>query len=92
MDVRDTVDATETIVKTVQTSFMELPYVANVRTQTESLTYRELEGLDEALRRIRGELVNNLAKLSDIDKDNEKEKRKLGEAEDEISKEDIKHV
>ena len=37
-----------------------------------------------------GELVNNLAKLTDIVKDIAKEERKLGEAEDEISKKDIK--
>ena len=69
---------------------MDLPDVKNTHTQTEGLNLRELQGLDKALQSIRGELVNNLAKLTDIDKDIAKEKRKLGEAEDEISKKDIK--
>ena len=68
---------------------LKLPDVANKRTQTEGLTLRELQGLDKALQSIRGELTNNLAKLTDIDKDIAKEKRKLQEAEDEISKSDI---
>ena len=68
---------------------LELPDIANKRTQTEGLTLRELQGLDKALQSIRGELTNNLAKLTDIDKDIAKEKRKLQEAEDEISKSDI---
>ena len=51
---------------------LELP--ANKRTQTEGLTLRELQGLDKALQSIRGELTNNLAKLTDIDKDIPKEK------------------
>ena len=49
---------------------------------------RELQGLDKAMQSIRGELTNNLAKLTDIDKDIAKEKRKLQEAEYEISKSD----
>ena len=69
---------------------MDLPDVKNTHTHTEGLNLRELQGLDKALQSIRGELVNNLAKLTDIDKDIAKEKRKLGEAEDEISKKDIK--
>ena len=69
---------------------MDLPNVKNTQTQTEGLNLKELQGLDKALQSIRGELVNNLAKLTDIDKDIAKEKRKLDEAEDEISKKDIK--
>ena len=65
---------------------LELPDVANKHTQTEGLTFRELEGLDKALQSTRGELTNNLAKLTDSDKDIAKKKRKLQEAEDEISK------
>ena len=81
-------------VESLETSMMtdwglELPDVANKHTQTEGLTLRELQGLDKALQSIRGELTNNLAKLTDIDKDIAKEKRKLQEAEDEISKSDI---
>ena len=51
---------------------------------------RELTGLDKALQSIRGELKNNLAKLTDIDKDIAKENRKLQEAEDETTKRDIR--
>ena len=68
---------------------LEPPDVANKHTQTEGLTLHELQGLDKELQSIRGELTNNLAKLTDIDKDIAKEKRKLQEAEDEISKSDI---
>ena len=69
---------------------LELPEVANKHIQTEGLALRELQGLDKALQSIRGELTNNLAKLTDIDiKDIAKEQRKLQEAEDDISKKDI---
>ena len=68
---------------------LELPDVANKHTQTEGLALRELQGLDKALQSTRGELTNNLAKLTALDKDIAKEKRKLQEAEDEISKSDI---
>ena len=98
-DVTDTIELqelTNTATKAdaaVETMFtdwnLELPDVANKHTQTEGLTLRELQGLDKALQSIRGELTNNLAKLTDIDKDIAKEKRKLQEAEDEISKSDI---
>ena len=69
---------------------MDLPDVKHVQTQTEGLNLREHQGLDKALQSIRGERFNNLVKLTDIDKDIAKEKRKLGEAENEISKKDIK--
>ena len=86
-DVQSIVDATNTIETSLQT-LMELPDIENARTQTEGLTLRELTGLDKALQSIRGELKNNLAKLTDIDKDIAKENRKLQEAEDEITKRD----
>ena len=72
------------------TTAQKLPKVENAQSQTEGLSFRELEGLDKALQRARGELTNNLAKLTDLDKDIAKERRKLDEAEDEISKTDIK--
>ena len=87
--VQETVDAANSVVTLLQT-LMDLPDVKNTHTQTEGLNLRELQGIDKALQSIRGELVNNLAKLTDTDKDIAKEKRKLGEAEDEISKKDIK--
>jgi hypothetical protein len=50
------------------------------------LNIRELRGLDRVLQTIRGELTNNLAKLSGLDEQITKEKTKLGEADDEFSK------
>ena len=44
------------------------------------LDMRELRGLDKALQTIRGEHINNLAKLSQLDKDIAKEEQKLSEA------------
>ncbi|MCU7940989.1 MAG: hypothetical protein KZQ68_17070 [gamma proteobacterium symbiont of Bathyaustriella thionipta] len=87
-DVQDTIDATN-VVETSLANWLDMPDVANVQTQTEGLTFRELQGLDKAVQRYRGELTNNLAKLTDIDKDIAKEKRKLGEAEDEEAINDI---
>ena len=40
----------------------------------------------------RGELTNNLAKLTELDKDIAKENKKIQKAEDEISKNDIKRT
>ena len=40
VDVQNTITTADTIVKTVQTSFMELLDAANVQTQTEGLTFR----------------------------------------------------
>ena len=37
------VTTADTIVKTVETSFMELPGAAYAQTQTEGLTFRELQ-------------------------------------------------
>ena len=69
---------------------MELPDVKNAQTQTEGLTLRELQGLDKALQRTRGELTNNLSKLTELDKDIARQKQMLQEAEDETSKRDIR--
>ena len=44
------------------------------------LNLRELRGLDKALQTIRGELTNNLAKLSELDDHIKLEERKLAEA------------
>ena len=64
-----------------------MPEVANKHTQTQRLALRELKELNKALQSIYGKLTNNLAKLTDIDKDTAKtQQRKLLEAEDEISK------
>ena len=50
------------------------------------MTQREFLGICQALETIRGELTNNLAKLSELDKDIASEKRKLEEAPDETTK------
>ena len=79
-DVQNTVDTANQVETSLQNSLtdwdLELPDVANTHTQTEGLTFRELQGLDKALRRTRGELANNLAKLTDLDKDIAKERKK----------------
>ena len=50
------------------------------------MTQHEFLGICRALETIRGELTNNLAKLSELDKDIASEKRKLEEASDETTK------
>ena len=89
-NIADTANNVETTVTSLIDNWnSELPEVKNARTQTEGLTIRELRGLDKTLQTIPGELTNNLAKLTDIDKDIAKEKQKLQAAEDEISRKDI---
>ena len=88
-DIQKTVDATNQVETSLQT-LMELPDIKNAQIQTEGLTLRELQGLDKALQRTRGELTNNLAKLTELDKDITRQKQKLQEAEDETSKRDIR--
>ena len=53
----------------------------NAETNTD-LDMREFLGLDKALTRIKGELVNNASKLTEIDEHIEKERKKLAEIED----------
>ena len=88
-DVQKTVCATNQVETSLQT-LMELPDIKNAQTQTEGLTLRELQGLDKTLQRTRGELTNNLTKLTELDKDITRPKQKLQEAEDETSKRDIR--
>lgn len=87
-DLTDRAKQIETTVKSLETSFIE-EHRRDTQTKTKGLTLREIQGLDKALQRINGELTNNLAKLTDIDKDIAKERRILQEAEDEISRRDI---
>ena len=54
------------------------------------LNLRELRGLDQALQRTRGELVNNLAKLTELDKDIAEENQKLSATNNEGEKERIR--
>ena len=86
-DLTNTVIGTETAVKSLETSLTDW---VHTDTQTEGLTLRELQGLDKALQRTRGELTNNLSKLTELDKDITRQKQKLQEAEDETSKRDIR--
>ena len=88
--LRNTAAKADAIVETMLADWnLELPDVANKRTQTEGLTLRELQGLDKALQTTRGELVNNLAKLTELDKDIARNERKLQETEDETIKVEI---
>ena len=86
-DLTNTVIDTETAGKSLETSLTDW---VHTDTQTEGLTLRELQGLDKALQRTRGELTNNLSKLTELDKDITRQKQKLQEAEDETSKRDIR--
>ena len=86
-DLTNTVIDTETAFKSLETSLTDW---VHTDTQTEGLTLRELQGLDKALQRTRGVLTNNLAKLTELDKDITRQKQKLQEAEDETSKRDIR--
>ena len=86
-DLTNTVIDTETAVKSLETSLTDW---VHTDTQTEGLTLRELQGLDEALQRIRGELTNNLSKLTELDKDITRHKQKLQEAEDDATDETTK--
>ena len=62
--------ATSSIVKTLETTLSDAP---------EQLPLREIRGLDKALQTIRGELVNNLAKLTELDNHITREQNKLDE-------------
>ena len=73
-DLTNTVIGTETAVKSLETSLTDW---VHTDTQTEGLTLRELQGLDKALQRTRGELINNLSKLTELDKDITRQKQKL---------------
>ena len=88
--LRNTAAKADAIVETMLADWnLELPDVANKYTQTEGKAFRELEGLDKALQTTRGELVNNLAKLTELDKDIARNERKLQETEDETIKAEI---
>jgi len=56
----------------------------------DELPMRELLGLDKALQRIQGEIVNGTSKLSEVDEAIKRNKRKLEEAETDHQKQRIK--
>ena len=62
--------ATSSVVKTLETAPSDAP---------DQLSLRELRALDKALQTTRGELVNNLAKLTELDKHITREQNKLDE-------------
>ena len=86
-DLTNMVIDTQTAVKSLETSLTDW---VHTDTQTEGLTLRELQGLDKALQLTRGELTNNLSKLTELDKGITRPKQILQEAEDETSKRDIR--
>ena len=68
----DAEEATSSVVKTLKTTLSEAG-------EPEQLPLRELRGLNKALQTIRGELVNNLAKLTELDNHITREQNKLDE-------------
>ena len=64
-------EASDTV-KTMDTTLSEAG-------ESEQLSLREIRGLDKALQTIRGELVNNLAKLTELDNHITREQNKLDE-------------
>ena len=61
--------------------------VVSVATNTD-LDMREFDGIDNALTRMKGELLNNASKLSEIDKHIEREQKKLKDIDEDATLED----
>ena len=70
-DLGATAGKASSIVGTMETTFSDAP--------EQSLPLREIRGLNKALQTIRGELVNNLAKLTELDNHITREQNKLDE-------------
>ena len=68
----DAEETTSSVVETMETAPSEAG-------EPEQLPLRELRGLNKALQTIRGELVNNLAKLTELDNHITREQNKLDE-------------
>lgn len=79
-----TKEASDVVAMTLQQ--MESTFMDAGTMHDPPLNLREIRGLDKAMQTIRGELTNNLAKLSELDDHIALEKRKLDEAEDEFSR------
>ena len=80
-------EAEETVLKTIN----DPPLSTSDLDRSELvMRYRELQGLDKAMRTQRGELVNNLARLSELDRHIDRENRKLGETDDEQQQREIR--
>jgi hypothetical protein len=82
-DLGQTATKASDAVQRLETSFTDADVDEILGTIGEPpLDLRELRGLDQALQRIRGELTNNLAKLTELDAHILREKGKLADAED----------
>lgn len=80
-DLGQTAEEASNAIHTMETTFTEAKIDELLGTINDPpLNLREIRGLDRALQSIRGELTNNLAKLTELDKDIALEKRKLDEA------------
>ena len=84
-DTRSEIKALEKEIMTILTDNARKQTEATQAMETTLITaeynLREIQGLDKALQTIRGELVNNLAKLSELDEHIAMEERKLRESE-----------
>ena len=80
--LQDLSQAADTVVKEIETSFNEEEETALKTIDDEPLPMRDIVALNQTLQNIRGELTNNLAKLSELDEHIEREKNKLAEADD----------
>lgn len=80
-------EAEETALKTINDSPLS---TSDLDRSELVMRYRELQGLDKAMRSQRGELVNNLARLSELDRHIDRENRKLGETDDEQQQREIR--
>ena len=80
-----TADGAEGAIHTLETPLTDADIDELLWTNNDPpLNLREIRGLDRALQNIRGELTNNLAKLTELDRHIALEKRKLDEARDGI--------
>lgn len=80
-------EAEDTALKTINDSPLS---TADLDRSELVMRYRELQGLDKAMRSQRGELVNNLARLSELDGHIDRENRKLRETDDEQQQREIR--
>ena len=86
-DLGQTAKEAEDAVNKMETTFTDSEVGRVLETLNDSpLALREIRGLDKALQTIRGELTNNLARLSEIDEHIDLEKRKLEQAGNEFTR------
>ena len=78
--LQDLSHVADTVVKEIETSFTNDEETTLKTIDDEPLPMRDILALNQTLQSIRGELTNNLAKLSELDEHIEREKNKLAEA------------